>query len=148
MVRSLGADEVINYREQDFVTETLKLTNGEGVDVVFDTVGGKTFEQSFAAIRFYGELVTLLQHPPETDWKIARLRNLHISQELMLTPLFFDLSAPLAHQADILTRCGELFKQGVLKIHVSQTLPLAQAASAHTLIESGHQQGKLVLSID
>lgn len=145
--RALGADEAILYHETDFVQAVLALTGGQGADIVFDTVGGTTFQASFAAARPYGDLVTLLQPGPETDWKIARLRNLRVSQELMLSPMLYGWVDARRHQAWILEQCANLFDAKKLRIHVERVLPLADAAQAHRLIESGGMTGKLVLSI-
>lgn len=146
--RLLGADEAILYRETDFVQAVLDLTGGQGADVVFDTVGGATFSDSFAAVRPYGDLVTLLQPGPETDWKVARLRNLRVSQELMLSPMVFGWTEAQQHQAWILEQCAERFDAGRLRVHVDRVLPLGEAAEAHRLIEAGEITGKVVLAID
>jgi NADPH2:quinone reductase len=146
--RQLGADEVISYRETDFVQAVLDLTQGQGADIVFDTVGGVTFIDSFAAARPYGDLVTLLQPDANTDWKTARLRNLRVSQELMLSPMLFGWTEAQQHQAWILEQCAALFDAATLRIHVDRILPLAEAAEAHRLIEAGELTGKVVLAID
>jgi NADPH2:quinone reductase len=125
----------------------LALTQGQGADIVFDTVGGATFNDSFAAVRPYGDLVTLLQPGPETDWKIARLRNLRVSQELMLSPMVFGWTEAQQHQAWILEQCAGLFDADRLRVHVDRVLPLSEAAEAHRLIEAGDLSGKLVLAI-
>ena len=147
-VESLGADLVINHRAQDFVEEVLSWTNGKGADVCFDTVGSKTFEQSFAATKVYGDIVTLLQPDVDTDWKTARIRNLRTTQELMLTPMVLSLSDARHHQGEILRRCAALMATGALEIEVAATYPLEQAADAHRRIEAGGMQGKLVLRLD
>jgi NADPH2:quinone reductase len=125
----------------------LALTLGQGADIVFDTVGGATFNDSFAAVRPYGDLVTLLQPGPETDWKIARLRNLRVSQELMLSPMVFGWTEAQQHQAWILEQCAGLFDADRLRVHVDRVLPLSDAAEAPRLIEAGDLTGKLVLAI-
>jgi len=148
-VRQLGADQTILYKQTDFVQAALDWTNGEGVDLAFDTVGGETFFKTVPAVKVYGDLVTILE--PDTtqgNLKTARLRNLRISLELMLTPMLQGLIEDQRHQAKILTESARLIEQGQLKIHVSQTFPLAEAAAAHRLLESGSVTGKLVLSID
>ena len=63
----------------------------------------------------------------------------------MLTPMLETLPAARAHQGDILDQCAALADAGKLKIEVSETLPLEQAANAHQQIETGHTRGKLVL---
>ena len=79
----------------------------------------------------------------DMDWKEARLRNLRVSFELMLTPMVYQLTS-----ADILRRSAALFDAGKLRVHVAETLPFEQAATAHRVIESGGMIGKLVLVMD
>jgi NADPH2:quinone reductase len=147
-VRELGADEVVNYRETDFVRAVLDLTGGIGADLAFDTVGGAVFQQSFTAVRPYGDVVTLLQPGPGMDWKIPRLRNQRTSLELMLSPMYYGWSDALRHQGDILTEGAGLVDRGQLRVHLSDVLPLADAAEAHRRIEAGGMQGKLVLRVE
>jgi len=145
-VGDLGAERAIRYRDEDFV-EAARDWAEDGADVVLDTVGGETFQRSFAATRHYGDLVTLLQPPAGTDWKEARLRNLRVSLELMLTPMLRGLTAARRHHAEILERCGELMATGRLRVHVADTFPLERAAEAHRRIEAGGMTGKLVLVV-
>lgn len=147
-VRQLGADKVILYKETDFVRETLDWTEGAGVDIGFDTVGGEIFGRTFAATKIYGDVVTILEADASTNWKVARSRNLRISYELMLTPMLQGLVTAQQHQASILTQGGELIDEGKLKIHVSKVLPLSEAVEAHQLLEAGSITGKIVLQCD
>ena len=112
-----------------------------------DTVGGKTFEQSFACTKVYGDIVTLLQPDANTDWKTARIRNLRITQELMLAPMILNLAEARLHQGEILRRCAAFMATGALEVEVAQTYPLEQVAEAHRRIEAGGMQGKLVLTL-
>jgi NADPH2:quinone reductase len=146
LVRQLGADKVIDYRDSDFVEEIMQWTEGRGVDVVLDTIGGKTFRNSLAAASVYGHVVTLLD-PGNDDWKEARNKNLSVSFTLMLTPMLQDLPLARHHQGEILNHCSKLIENGTLKPLVSTVLPLEDAAQAHQLIEEGHVQGKIVLKI-
>jgi NADPH2:quinone reductase len=136
MVRSLGAETV---------DAVLEWTYGRGVDVALDIMGGQVLSDTFGAMAHYGSVVTLLDPGNAVDWKAARNRNLRIGFELMLTPMLLDLPEARAQQGDILDRCAALCDAGALTIAVSATLPLAQAAQAHKLIETGHTHGKLVL---
>lgn len=148
LVRELGADLVIDYKLQDFVVAVLDWTSQEGVDVTLDTVGGETFCRSFSATRVYGQVVTLLQTGCDADaMKAARTRNLGIHFELMLTPMFLGLHAARVHQREILEEGGRLIAAGKLRVHVSEVLPLAQAAEAHRRLAAGHRRGKLVLQV-
>ena len=120
-------------------------TGGTGVDVVLDTVGGETFRRSLGAARVYGHVVTLLDPGTDVAWKTARDRNLSIHFTLMLTPMLQDLPAARRHQGEILRRCAQLVERGELTPRVDATLALAEAATAHRMIEDGHVQGKIVL---
>lgn len=146
-VKQLGADYPILYKQTDFAQAALDWTGGEGVDLAFDTVGGETFHKTFPAVRIYGDIVTILEPDANTVWKIARNRNLRIGLELMLTPMLQGILEAQQHHADILAECAKYIDAGKLKIHVSQELPLAEAAKAHQLIESGSTTGKIVLVI-
>jgi NADPH2:quinone reductase len=147
-VKGLGADATILYRDTDFVQAVLDWTGGEGVDLALDTVGGATFQRSFAAVRPYGDVVTLLQPGPEIDWKVARLRNLRISLELMLSPMYFGWKTARRHHATILERARGLCESGQLRIAVSGRHALRDAAEAHRAIEAGGITGKRVLLMD
>jgi NADPH2:quinone reductase len=149
LVRQLGADHPILYKQTDFVQAALDWTEGEGVDLAFDTVGGKTFYDTFPAVRVYGDVVTILE--PDSayfNWKTARSRNLRITLELMLTPMLQGLVEAQQHQAEILKQCASWIDEGKLKIHLSQTFPLQDAAAAHKALETGSTTGKIALVID
>jgi len=148
LAAQLGAELTIDYRAQDFAQVARAWTDGEGVDMAFDTVGGETFEQSFAAVRLYGDIVTLLQPGGDVEWKEARLRNLRVGLELMLSPMYLGQHSAQAHQAGILAEGAKLIDSGQLQVHVAQTYPLGEAAGAHRQLERGGFMGKLVLEID
>ena len=144
-VKELGADEVIFYQETDFVQAALNWTGGEGVDLAFDTVGGETLHKTFPAVRVYGDIVTILEPTADTVWKAARLRNLRIGLELMLTPMLQGLEESLKHHGEILEQCAIWMDEGKLKVQVSHRFPLAEAVRAHQVLESGGMIGKVVL---
>ncbi|MDH5487453.1 MAG: zinc-dependent alcohol dehydrogenase family protein [Gammaproteobacteria bacterium] len=146
--RSFGANLAINYKEKNFVEAVLEWTGGKGVDIAFDTVGGKTLSETFSAVRYYGDVVTLLAPGPEINWSVPRVRNQRVSFELMLIPVFFDLTEAMTHQGEILRRGTELIEGRELRIHVDKTFPLEQAAEAHALLDSGKTRGKVVLTVD
>jgi NADPH2:quinone reductase len=147
-VQSLGAELAINYRQQDFAEAVLNWTNGQGVGLTMDTVGGETFCRSFAATQLYGRVVTLLSTSCDVKTlNVARLRNLIIGYVQMTAPLYFGLHSGRVAQTRILERGAKLLEQKLLKVHVDHTLPLEQAAEAHRLIEAGHTTGKIILQI-
>lgn len=147
VAKAVGADLVINYRQQDVTQALLSWTDQRGVDVAFDTVGGDAFVQLIEATRVYGDIVTLLQVPESSDWKTIRLRNIRISQTLMLTPMLLNIQEGAEHHSDILEQCAQFFDQKQLTIFVAETLPLAEVEKAHRMIEKGGMAGKLVLEV-
>jgi NADPH2:quinone reductase len=102
---ALGAEYCINYLEEDLVEAVMDWSEGEGVDIALDTVGPEVFRRTIPAVAHYGDLVTILDPGPELDLKEARLRNLRISLELMLTPMLRDLPRARTHQGDIAPLC-------------------------------------------
>lgn len=147
-VRQLGVDLPILYKQTDFAEAVLDWTDGEGVDVAFDTVGGETFFQTVPAVKVYGDLVTILEPNAELgNLKTARSRNLRISLELMLTPMLQNLVEEQERQGKILQQCTRLIDNNQLKIHLGETFPLAEAAAAHERLGLGSMMGKIALSI-
>lgn len=147
-VQKLGADLCIDYRSTDFVNAALDWSGGEGVDVVMDNVGGEVFCRSFGAAKIYGCVVTLLEPPCDQNaLKTAKLRNLSLSFELMLTPVLQNIHQARVAQTRMLEQAAQLIDAGQLEVVVSRALPLEQAAEAHRLLEAGHTLGKIVLEI-
>ncbi|MFZ2450740.1 MAG: zinc-dependent alcohol dehydrogenase family protein [Methylovulum miyakonense] len=145
-VKSLGADEAVIYTQADVAEEVYRLTGRQGADLVFDTVGGDVFKSSIPLTAHFGRLVTLLE-PKNVDLSEARIRNLLLGFELMLTPMLRDLHPARDQHIAVLKQCAEYIDAGKLRVHVSQVLPLSQARLAHDLLETGHTVGKVVLSV-
>ncbi len=149
LVHGLYAEKIVNYKAQDFVQEVLQWTEGRGADVVFDTVGGKTFLRSLNAARIGGKVVSLLSTPLSlADTQLARLRNLSLCYELMLTPQVMKMHEERIRQCKILEQGAKLVEAGYLGVLVTHKLPLEQAAEAHRLIEAGGMIGKVILTMD
>nr|WP_107906413.1 NADP-dependent oxidoreductase [Streptomyces chartreusis] len=129
-LRGLGADEVIDYRETDF-TEAVK-----DVDVVLDTLGGETSVRSLRVLRPGGVVVSIL--PVGSDEFGEEAERLGVRAVRML------LDADRAGMQAI----AELVEQGKLRPEIAGTFPLADAAEAHALGETGRTTGKLVLTMD
>lgn len=145
--KQLGADEAILYTEHNVVDEVLNLTNGEGVDIAFDTVGAHVLQSCFHSVKPYGDVVTILQPAADTNWSDARIRNIRFSFELMLTPVILELDNAKQHQGDILRRCAGLIDDGKLKIEIAKTFDLTEAAAAQDFLDQQHPPGKVVLNI-
>jgi NADPH2:quinone reductase len=149
LVHAFGATKIINYKEQDFVQETLSWTDGLGADVVFDTVGGDTFLRSLQAARVGGKVVTLLSTPLSlADTQLARVRNLSLCYEMMLTPQLMNLHDARVRQRKILEDAAKRVEAGELGVLVTHRMPLAQACDAHRLIEAGGVTGKIILTME
>lgn len=144
LAKEAGADEVILYTQKDFEQETKRLTNGKGVDVVYDSVGKTTFEKSLNCLRPRGYLVLFGQSSgpaPAIDPQILNPKG-----SLFLTRP--TLVHYLANRAELMERTGAVFgwmRKGELKVRIDKTFPLAQAADAHRYLESRASKGKLLL---
>jgi NADPH:quinone reductase len=149
LAQGLEAEKIIRYKEQDFVLDVVEWSGGKGVDVVLDTVGGETFLRSLNAARIGGKVVSLLATPlAAADVQLARLRNLSLCYELMLTPQVMKLHDERIRQRKILEQGAQLVETGKLGVLVSYALPLKDAAEAHRLIEKGGMMGKIILTMD
>ena len=147
-VRSMGADHCINYKEDNFVDRVIDFTSGKGVDIVFDTVGGQVFADSFPAVKVYGHVVTLDEiNFSKDEVKIAKLRNLTLSYELMLTPMHFKMHEARVRQTGMLETAVRLIDDGQIKVHVNNIFTLDEIAQAQHNVESGHSVGKTVIKI-
>jgi NADPH:quinone reductase-like Zn-dependent oxidoreductase len=134
--RRLGADETINYVEQPrFARAVRKLTDGRGVDVVFEHVGADTWKDSVAALAIGGRLVTC--GSTTGRWGETDLWSLFAKQATLLGSFS-------SSQTDFLTVLG-LVGEGKLQPVVDSVLPLSAAAEAHRRLEARQVFGKLVL---
>jgi len=144
LARSAGADDVIRYTQTDFEAETKRLTGGRGVDVVYDSVGKTTFDQSLNCLRPRGYMVLYGQSSgavPPFDPQILNQKG-----SLFLTRP--SLGAYTATREELLWRSGDLFRwiaEGRLEVIVDQTYPLTQAADAHRYLEGRQTKGKVLL---
>jgi len=145
--KALGADHTIIYSSSDVIDEVHCLTANKGADLVIDTVGGEVFKQSISSAAYFGRLITLLD-PGEQNLADARIKNLLIGFELMLTPLLKQLDGAREKHLSILKNCTQWIEKGNLNAHISTTLTLDQVASAHQQIEQGHTTGKIIMTIN
>jgi NADPH2:quinone reductase len=146
LVRALGADETIVYTEQDFETEVMRLTDGRGVDVVYDSVGKTTFDKSLKVIRPRGTMALVGQ----SSGPVAPLDPGILNQRGSLFLTRPSLGHYLSTREELLWRTGDVLSlvgSGALKVDISRTYPLADAAQAHRDLESRKTTGKLVLRI-
>jgi NADPH2:quinone reductase len=144
LASQVGADEVILYTQTDFEAETKRLTDGAGVDVVYDSVGVTTFDQSLNCLKPRGYMVLFGQSsgpvPPLNPQVLAAKGSLFLTRPR--------LAHYAADRAELLERSGDLFKwmaADELQVRIDQTFPLAEAAEAHRYLEGRKTRGKLLL---
>lgn len=148
LTQALGANKIINYKKQKFVDEVMLWTGMQGVDVVLDTVGGETFTKSIDATKVGGKLVSIIATPMSlADAQQARLRNLTICYEMMLTPQLMKLHDQRIRQRKILEEGAKLIEAGKLGVLVSRQMPLIEVGQAHKLIEKGGVMGKIIVTM-
>ncbi len=144
----LGATAAINYRQQDFVQEIKRLTDGKGVDVILDMVGGETVPRNIALLNRDGRLVFIafLQGSKvNVDLMPVMLKRLRITGST-LRPQSAEQKASIA--AALREKVWPLLDQGRCAPLIHATFPLEQAGNAHALMESNAHIGKIVLIID
>jgi NADPH2:quinone reductase len=144
LARAAGADEVIIYTTQDFETETRRLTNGAGVDVVYDGVGKDTFARDLKVLRPRGYLVLFGGAsgavPPFDLLELTKHGSLFVTRP--------SLQHYVATRVELDQRAGAVLHgvvSGELKLRIHQTYSLAEAAQAHRDLESRKTTGKLLL---
>ena len=134
--RELGADEVINYTETDFLEEVKRLTGKRGVDVVFEHTGEVTWAKSIRSLVRGGRLVTCgATSGPKGDLDIRLLFSKQIS-----------LHGSYMGSKHELIEVMKFVKEGKLKGVVDRVLPLEKAADAHRALKERAQFGKVVLA--
>ena len=143
LAREAGANEVIVFTKQDFEAEVKRLTDGKGVDVVYDGVGKATFEKNLNVMRTRGMLVLYGMSsgpvPPVDPAKLSDKGSLYMARTT--------LAHFTATREELLARTRALFAaiaEGKLNLHIAKTYPLAEAPQAHRDMES-RIAGKLLL---
>ena len=139
-----GADHVVLYTRQDFVSETRRLTGGHGVAVVYDSVGQSTFEGSLNSLAPRGMLVLFGQSsgpvPPVDPQVLNTKGSLYLTRPT--------LTHYTANRSELLARARDLFgwmEAGRLEVRIDRTYPLAEAAAAHRSLEGRETKGKVLL---
>ncbi len=145
--RELGADHVINYREQDFAAEMARLTAKKGVDVILDMVGGDYIEKNLKCLALEGRLVLiafLKGGRVEADWRFIMMKRLTVTGSTMRAS---PMARKIAMAASLRERVWPLFASGRLKPVIYRVFPLGEAAAAHALMESSEHIGKIMLDV-
>jgi NADPH:quinone reductase len=148
--QAAGAKYVINYRETDFEAEVMRLTDGKGVQVIYDGVSGPDLPKGFNVLQPRGWLVVYGQSggaaPPFDITRLSGIGGNGNNGSLIVT--WATLSEYNRNRADLVRRAATVFDwltKGTIKINIAATFPLGQAADAHRLLESRQVAGKLIL---
>ncbi|HYK41557.1 MAG TPA: quinone oxidoreductase [Thermoanaerobaculia bacterium] len=144
LARRAGADEVIEYRTKNVAEEVRRLTGGNGVQVVYDSVGKDTFAGSLDSLAMRGTLALFGQSSGKVDPIDPQVLNQKGSVYLTRPTLFHYV----AKRQELLERSGEVLgaiARGELDVKIFREIPLAEAAEAHRLLEARKTTGKLIL---
>lgn len=146
LCRSLGADVAVDYREQDFVEEVAAATDGHGADVILDNMGAKYLDRNVTALATQGRLVIIgMQGGAKGELNIGKLlakRGAVIATALRSRPV----EEKAAICAAVVEHVWPLVADGSVRPIVHATVPLAEAARAHRLMESGDHVGKILMT--
>jgi NADPH2:quinone reductase len=142
IAKANGADHTILYKEQDFADAVLAATGGEGVHVVYDSIGKATIAGSLKALRRRGTCVNYGAVEAISPLALAEAGSVFFTRP--------HLADYIATPEERRARAGELFRltrDGKLKVTIDTAFPLAEAAEAHRTIEAGLTKGKLLLRV-
>ena len=143
----IGAEAAINYRDEDFAARVAELTDNEGVDVVLDMVGEPYFERNVKCLRTEGRLVQIaVQQGFRVELNLlgVMMKRLTITGST-LRPRSVEEKVPIRDALE--AKVWPLLAQGKEKPLVHETFPLAEASSAHAVMDASTHVGKLVLSV-
>jgi putative PIG3 family NAD(P)H quinone oxidoreductase len=144
---ALGAEVLVDYREQDFVAEVLAATNGHGADVVLDSLGASYLARNLEALATSGRLVIIgLQGGAKTEIDLSTLlvkRCAVLATTLRARPP----AEKAAIMAGVVEHVWPLVADGMVQPVVHTSLPLEQVAEAHRIVEDGEAVGKVVLTV-
>jgi NADPH2:quinone reductase len=144
LARSHGCHHPILYNQDDFAERTREITDGRGVDVVYDSVGKATFMKSLDCLRPMGMMVSFGQAsgsvPPLDLGELAARGSLFLTRPSLMT-YTAERQALLEHARDLF----DVVQSGAVKIEVRQTYPLSEAAQAHRDLEARKTSGSTIL---
>ncbi|MES9971287.1 MAG: quinone oxidoreductase [Candidatus Thiodiazotropha sp.] len=147
LVRALGCQHVINYRNEDVVKQVEAITSGTGVPVVYDSVGKDTFESSLAVLAPRGTLVSFGQAsgkvPPLDITQLSAKGSLYLTR-----PTLFDYTRSREQLLQSSEALFGVILGGAVKLEIAQEYPLREAAQAHQALESRRTRGSTLLLPD
>lgn len=143
----LGADAAINYKNKDFVEEIKLITNGKGVNLILDIVGGDYFSKNLKCLTDEGRLIQIaIQNGPKSEINLLPImfKRLTITGST-LRARSVNFKAEIAKK--IREHVWPLLASGQVKPVIHKTFPLAEASKAHELMESSQHIGKIILTV-
>ncbi len=147
LARAAGATDTILYDEQDWVAEVKRLTGGEGVDVVYDSVGRATFLKGFDCLKPRGMMV----HYGVSSGPIEPFDTRTLTAKGSIFLARPTLNSHISKPEELTWRAGDLFRwirDGKLELRIDREYPLAEAAQAHRDMEARKTTGKLLLRVE
>jgi NADPH2:quinone reductase len=145
IARGCGADDVILYRNENFVERVAALTHGRGVDVVYDSVGADTFSGSLDCLGYFGTLVNFGQSsgsvPPFSVSRLAARSN------TVVRPIVFHYIRERSARDAMVEETFSMVQAAVLRPRIGLRLPLSRAAEAHAALESRTTTGAVILTV-
>lgn len=145
LAKSFGANETINFQEESVQQYVARLTDSQGFEMIFDTIGGENLDRSLAAAKINGHVITTVSRSIH-DLTPMHSKALSLHVVFMLIPLLKN-EGRAAH-GEILTKLASIVDEGKLKPLVDPNeFTLDTVANAHTLLESGNAKGKVVITI-
>lgn len=147
IAKEVGADEVLLYNQQDWVAETRKLTEGKGVDVVYDSVGAATFLPSLDCLRTRGMMVTY----GNASGAVPAIEPLLLNQKGSLFLTRPQLAHHCVTRQELLWRAGDVLNglaSKSLQLEIHKTYPLSKAGDAHVDLAARRTTGKLLIDVN
>jgi NADPH2:quinone reductase len=141
--RDSGVDEAINYAESDFAAEVMRLTGGDGVHAIYDSVGATTFSKGLDVLRMRGTMVSFGETAgpvPPLDIRLLAPRSLNLART--------GLMAFVATTEELRSRAADVFRwlqDGTLTAHYHAEYPMAEAKRAFDALRNRETVGKLLL---
>lgn len=141
---TLGCESVILYKEEPFVAGVHRLTDGKGVDVVYEGLGGEVFHQSLECLRPFGHLI----HLGRVADNLSSVNIADLGSARSITVSIPGVSTYVRTHPDLQSAGDDIYNRiasGKLQVHIGGRYPLSDAAEAHRDLESGRTQGSMIL---
>lgn len=146
LCKDLGADEIINYKVTDFAKRVNEITGGKGCNAIFDFVGENVLNKSLECAAVNCQVVTITPSRITAPGINMLFKNITVHYEFMGIPTVFGVD--IDSQGQKLSKLLAMLKEGLLKPVISRSIPMDKLSEAHSIIESGHSSGKVLISVE